>query len=546
MVRLYGLILVLGAVWLRGQQLQQAGKPATPNESATTGPYSLRGTVVNGTTGEPVPRALVRLNSGVPKVALSGPDGRFEFDSLPEMSTIVMAQKPGFYTPQELGQFGSSYSVIQVSKQSGDLKVNLYPCTSITGRVVNTAGDPIEGIQVRALYQRVFNGETRMQENGSAITDDTGTYRIANLVPGKYYVATDGRSARILSPQVRPFNQSYDQVYPALYYPNSPDRAGATVLEALPGQPAQADFTEDVRKAYTIRGSLASGSPDQVALWLSDREGERVSARMEYKNGTFRFSTVLPGEYFVVAQAFRDRNSGFFGSTPVAVNNSDVDGVSVEVSSLASIDVHFSWEGPAPGSPSGSTPVPSMQLHLSPEVRGRTTNERWSSTTVRNGQSLPVLEHVFPGSYRVTVMGNLQNSAGARIYVASVRSGQTDLTQNKLIVTPGAPPAPIEVVFRAAAATVTGTIKGASGVPAFVVVVPDSESPMEYSPVSASDNFTISGLAPGGYHLYAFPSVDGLEYRNRQALQKFENRSVGISVSENETKQVELELIGGQ
>ena len=76
-----------------------AGAPQAP----ATGQYSLRGIVVNGATGEPVPRALVRLNMTAPKMALSGPDGRFQFDDLPPSGAIVHAQRARFYTPQEMG-----------------------------------------------------------------------------------------------------------------------------------------------------------------------------------------------------------------------------------------------------------------------------------------------------------------------------------------------------------------------------------------------------------------------------------------------------------
>jgi hypothetical protein len=62
--------------------------------------------------------------------------------------------------------------------------------------------------------------------------------------------------------------------------------------------------------------------------------------------------------------------------------------------------------------------------------------------------------------------------------------------------------------------------------------------------MSVSGQFKFSGLAPGSYHVYAFPTIDGLEYRNREAMRKFENRATSVNVSENETKQIEVELMG--
>jgi hypothetical protein len=525
---------------LRSNQIGPAPGSGIPGaaQGAATGQNSLRGIVVNGATGEPVPRALVRLNMTAPKMALSGPDGRFQFDDLPAAGAIVYAQKPGFYTPQEMGLNTRPYSLIQIGKDAPDIKVNLYPCASITGRVMNGTGDPLHNVQVRAFYQRVVNGESRLEERGSAFTDDSGAYQISNLVPGKYYVATVSHSARILSPNVRPFNVNFDEVYPALYYPNSPDRSGASTVDALPGQQAEADFTEDIRRAYAVSGTIGGASTERMILTLLDRDGGRVTGRVERKNGTFRISGVVPGEYSVVAETIRGGNETLYGITPVTVGNTDVDGVSVELFPAATIQIQTEWDT-APSDNGQPVAATNAGVHLTPEIRRRGNDEYWSRPDNRDGQTAEVLQRVLPGSYRVTLRSN------PRGYLASLRSGQTDLTQNRLVVTPGAAPAPIQVVFRGGAATLNGTIKGATGVSCWIVIAPDSDSPVEYNPISAAGRFTISGLAPGAYHIYALTSVDGLEYRNREVMRKFDNQATSVNLSENETKQIEVELIGG-
>jgi hypothetical protein len=525
--------MVLRVVFL---MLAAAAECLAQNAPAV-GQYSLRGIVVNGATGEPVPRALVRLNMSAPKVALSGPDGRFQFDNLPQSGAIVFAQKPGFYSPQEMGLTARPFPVIQLGKDAADVTVNLYPCATITGRVRNSAGDPLQNVQIRAFYNRIVGGEARLEERGSAMTNDSGVYEISNLVPGKYYVATVSHSARILSPNVRPFNANYDEVYPALYFPNSPDRAGASTVEALPGQQAEADFTEEVRKAYTISGTVAGGSVERTMITVVDSEGGRVMGRMERKNDTFRIRGVVPGEYSVVAQSMRGGNMTLYGAAPVAVNNADVEGVAVEMFPSPTIRVEAEWEG----TPSGNAQASARTgiVHLTPEVRRLGNDEYWSRPESVGGQTVEVLQRVLPGSYRVTVRAN---SSG---YLASLRSGPTDLMLNRLVVTQGAEPGPIQVVYRSGAATLQGTVKNFSGASCWLVVVPDMDSPVEYNPMSVSGQFTFSGLAPGAYHVYALPSIDGLEYRNREAMRKFENQATSVSVTENETKQIEVDLIGG-
>jgi hypothetical protein len=220
----------------------------------------------------------------------------------------------------------------------------------------------------------------------------------------------------------------------------------------------------------------------------------------------------------------------------VAVNNADVEGVSVEMFPAPTIRVETEWES---SSDKLLTVAAGARVHLTPEVRRLGNDEYWSRTMNLGEGSVDVVERVLPGSYRVTVQAN------GRGYLASLRSGQTDLVANMLVVTQGAEAAPIQAVFRSGAATLHGTVKNAGGAPCWIVVTPDSDSAVEYNPISVSGQFTISGLAPGAYHVYAFPSIDGLEYRNREAMRKFENRATSVSVSENETKQIEVELAGG-
>src|SRR3954468_18155102 len=142
--RLPVLALIIAAAWMaiaqqpdifvappgRPQQLS----PAT-NPTATTGPYSVTGTVVNAATGEPVARALVHLNMQTQQIVMSGPDGRFQFENLPEGTAAAFAQKPGFFTPQEIGITAQTYPIIRIGKDATEIKLKLYPTGAISGHI---------------------------------------------------------------------------------------------------------------------------------------------------------------------------------------------------------------------------------------------------------------------------------------------------------------------------------------------------------------------------------------------------------------------------
>jgi hypothetical protein len=467
---------------------------------------------------------------------MSGPDGRFQFESLPEGSATVFAQKPGFFSPQEMGLSAAPYPIIQIGKDSTEVKVNLYPTGGIAGRVTSAAGDPIRGVQVRAIYQHIVNGEARWEERGSAVSDDSGSYRILNLVPGKYHAATRAHPVHVLSPGVRSFGQQFDEVYPALYYAGSPDTAGASTIQILPGQQPEADFSESPQKAYSVSGTVPEQFDERLAFSLLDHDGYQTSASAERKGNTFRFHNVLPGEYTVFVNASTNRNEPLYGIAQVGVSNADVEGVTIEMSRAATIPIQVEWDKPPSGAPTQAVP----QVHLSPVARNPWNSGYWSRVDTRDGQQVQIIDRVMPGSYRVTIQANAQG------YVAAIRSGPSDLMQNELVIAPGSPPAPIQVTLHSGAATLTGSVKtGAPAPQVYILALPDASSPVETPLIGSSGKFTVSGLAPGSYHVFAFASIDGLEFQNKEAMRKYDNQAVSVTLSENETKQIEVPLIGG-
>ncbi len=145
-----------------------------------------------------------------------------------------------------------------------------------------------------------------------------------------------------------------------------------------------------------------------------------------------------------------------------------------------------------------------------------------------------------PGTYRV------EFEPTGSWYVAELRSGQTDLSRNEFVLTPGAQPETIQVILRPGGATLTGNVKGAEGLPSVVVLaLPDGDSVAEPRSYTVAPQFSLSGLAPGSYRVYAFTSIAGLEYRNPEAMRKYQDQAVTVNLSENETKQIDLPLAGG-
>ena len=94
-LRAWLIILFLGNLFpFSGTVLSQESRVQAANPSAT---YKLEGIVISSTTGEPIPRAYVQLSGDAEDAMLTGADGRFHFEGLPEGRITVFVSKPGFF-----------------------------------------------------------------------------------------------------------------------------------------------------------------------------------------------------------------------------------------------------------------------------------------------------------------------------------------------------------------------------------------------------------------------------------------------------------------
>src|SRR5690242_7244615 len=83
---------------------------AQSSMASSSCPCSLRGSVVDSVSGQPVPHALVKLSGASPRAALTDSDGKFQFEGLPAGSVILEAQKPGYLGRDRLGSWSSNTS----------------------------------------------------------------------------------------------------------------------------------------------------------------------------------------------------------------------------------------------------------------------------------------------------------------------------------------------------------------------------------------------------------------------------------------------------
>jgi hypothetical protein len=218
-MRFAGAILPLAALTLSAGVGQT---PPAPRQTGTdtTNPTAavLLGQVVDADTGQPIADATVTL-TGRPAPArgratpapasaslfdlmlarggtsaervVSAGNGRFVFRGLPASMYTLRAEAPGYVdNPTALRVAGAvAFVEVREKQSSASATLRLWRQAVITGTVLDEAGEPVIGANVRA-YRRVISrfGQLSYDPPDSATSDDRGRYRLSRLDPGDYLI----------------------------------------------------------------------------------------------------------------------------------------------------------------------------------------------------------------------------------------------------------------------------------------------------------------------------------------------------------------------
>jgi hypothetical protein len=157
-----------------------------------------------------------------------------------------------------------------------------------------------------------------------------------------------------------------------------------------------------------------------------------------------------------------------------------------------------------------------------------------------------VMPGITPGRYRVML------ERTQALYIKSIRWGTTDITDGQLDLLAGVPPqTELAVVLGADGGQIEGVVtneKSEACEDATVTLVPvgaHKSAPFHKRAVSdASGKFTIRGIAPGSYKIYAWDKVDvNAVMYDPDFLRPYEAAAHTIEVVANDKKAPELKLI---
>ncbi len=515
--------------------LSSAQQPSSPT-------YRVTGTVIDSSTGNPLPRALVKLPQ---QAVLSGAEGKFSFDQIPAGEEAITVTKPGYLNPgPNLMRWPE---LIRIGPETNNVVLKLLPEAVVFGQVMGNDGDPLEGAGVDAFTFISREGHRTRIDGGTARTDEDGNFRIARLPAGDYYITV--KPQKVSEKFAKGEKPGSELSYPSfIYYPDATDFSEAMPVALKPSQHLEVRFSLKLQPAFEVSGRvIGNGRWKQInEPSIVEHSGQPLFAadKFDPTTGEFRFHAVPAGTYQIQVYGIdmRDHPSRSIQKVVItgAATNLDIvlrQGVDIPVvvrtkfSRLQRFDLCGSGATVGKNQESECANYPLARVGLRADEDFQSFGEDDKSQTVLG---------VLPGTYRVTAGTYFGGS-----YVESLRSGGVDLFREDLVIPENGSTAPIEVVLRDDPATLKVQIRAEKEVQqAAIVIVPNGEvRNAERRTAWGSMTIEIGGLAPGNYQVFAFDSIEDLNYAEPGVLAKYSAKAGRIALAPNGNSSITVDLI---
>ena len=185
--------------------LQVTGPGTTPGFVRLTenDPGAITGRVVTP-SGQPVGGAVLTVSGNKQtRLVLADASGRFDAGRFTDGEYTIEIGKSGYLTP-DFRPMPESQTALIVhvggDTRIHDIEVVLARGGALAGTIVDSAGEPFQGVLVRALRLRQQDGRTVAASAGwPRLTDDRGRFRVFGLPPGSYLIVAslDATEARV-------------------------------------------------------------------------------------------------------------------------------------------------------------------------------------------------------------------------------------------------------------------------------------------------------------------------------------------------------------
>jgi protocatechuate 3,4-dioxygenase beta subunit len=482
-------------------------------------------------------------------------DGRYEFRELAAGRLRITASKTG-YSPVEDGQSvsfapraapaGGRLIELKDGETHQRVDVTLTRWGTLTGRVYDEYGDPVQGASVQALQVRYEAGRRQLVAAGvTRLTDDLGEYRVFGLAPGHYAV----------SAVVRDVSSADLPGYPRSYFPGTSNAGEARFVPVGPSQDVgPVDLRLERGRTARIAGRVfnAAGEPTAAGSLLliqSQRSGwatsPPVGARIS-NDGSFEFPNTAPGRYVIKAERNRPNSytEGELTALPVTVDAADVTGLVLHTSAGSTIRGRFTFDA----FDQSQTPSPA-EIELSPVP----VDSDAAPSAVASAKIHADWTFEMSGINGPRRLGLLRVPRGWSL--KQVRINGFDVTDRPLpFGRPGESQTDVEIVLTDRITSLTGTVVDDRGRPdpgsAAMVFSVDrthwySKSRFVRKADIGAGGFKVEGLPPGEYYVAAVARVaaDGDDASQEPAfLESLIGGASSVTLDEGQQATVALRL----
>jgi hypothetical protein len=525
------------------------------------------------------------LQPGAQNTALTDAAGHFSFANQAPGKFNIRATREGFFGPSVNGSPSTSVSVtitVEADKPAPPADLYMVKGGVISGRVRDPNGQPASGITIAAHRVTFANGRPQWTVQLSKPTDDRGEYRIFWIGPGDYYVGTTPRTITTVP--------GLQDSWARTFFPGVTDPASASVIQIRDGSEVPSiDFTIQSLATPSVfkitgRGSnplavpnATTGALDRTLsnFILSPREPgildsvnppsvQNALSSNARPNGEFEIRNVRPGSYDLITYFITPVTPGpapgaaapgtttpaappvpppvrryYIDRVRVDVRNSDVEGIQLEVRKGTEVKGRVVVQG------SGSIQLDKIRLIFHSQdtipdafasIMGAVVVDASGEFTIPDVPAARLSLQVTGLPENAYVVDILQN--GASIFDSAFTVGSEPVTG-------------LRVEIGASGGIIEGTVENGdhkAAANATVVLVPPADhraNPMMYKTVQTdpSGHYSMKGVPPGQYTLFAWENVPSTAWMNSDFLAKYQNRGRAVVATGDASQSIQLNLI---